>query len=309
MPEPIRVVFIGTSAAVPSVDRGQSCTAIQFAQETVLVDVGENAQRAIQKFGVRIGKKLTILLTHFHPDHTLGLIGLLTSQEMMGRKRPIQIVAPEGCIDFLKLLFRAYRIRVSYTLQIYEICEQRGKLDMGRWILEWLPALHFPPSYSYIIREKNHPGKFHVEKAEHLGIPRGPLWGKLQRGEKVEISGKIISPQEVLEAPIPGKVIVISGDTSPNKELIEKSKGADLLIHEGTFPADEQEKHERYRHSRTIDAARIALRSKVKYLVINHVSTRIADLQSEEEKVREVFSNLEIATDGREIILRYSKPE
>ncbi len=307
MPEPIRIVFLGTSAAVPSIDRGQSCTAIQFSQETILVDVGENAQRSIQKFRVKIGKKLTILLTHFHPDHTLGLIGLLTSQEMMGRTRPIQLVAPEGCIDFLKLLFRAYGLRISYTLQIYEIREERGKLDMGRWILEWFPAIHFPPAYSYIIREKDHPGKFRIEKAKQLGVPQGPLWGKLQRGETVEIDGKTVTPDEVLETSIPGKVIVISGDTSPNEELVRKSQGADLLIHEGTFPANENDKHEKYKHSRTIDAARIARQARVKHLVINHVSTRITDLQEEEDKIREVFANLEIATDGQEILLRYDQ--
>ncbi len=305
MPEPIKIIFVGTSAAVPSIKRGQSCTAIQFSQETVLIDVGENAQQAIQRFKVKIGKKLTILLTHLHPDHTLGLIGILTSQEMIGRKRPIQIVAPKGFIEFMKLLFRAYGIRISYSLQIFEIRESRGALDMGSWVLEWFPAIHFDPSYSYVIREKDHPGRFNIEKAQQLGVPKGPLWGKLQHGESVEINGKKISSEDVLGPSIPGKTIVVSGDTSPNEELIEKGQNADLLIHEGTFPAEEQEKHEKYKHSRTIDAARIARRANVKRLVINHVSTRVTDHRKEEEKLREIFPDLEIATDGLEIVLRY----
>ncbi len=304
MPEPIKVIFLGTSSTVPTLERRQSSTAVIIRNETIIVDIGEDIQRAIIEHKVKTGKELTILITHFHPDHCQGLLAFLTSMDLMSRKRPVRIIGPEGLTDFLRNFFILFRTSVRYPIHLYEIKEEEGEIDMGNWILEWFPAVHFGFSLGYVLKEKDYLGKFNVKKALDLGIPMGPLWGKLQRGEEIEFNGEIIRPEEVLEGPIPGKRIVFSGDTKPNEILVGKAKNADLLVHEGTFPHWETDKHEKYMHSRTIDAAEIAKKANVKRLIINHISPRIKDVNEETKKVKEIFENAILSYDGLRIILK-----
>ena len=303
MPAPIKVVFLGTSATVPNLERRQSSTAVIINGETILVDVGEDVQRAIIEHKVKTGKKLTILITHYHPDHCQGLMALLTSMDLMGRKRPVRILGPKGLIEFLNNFFALFKTSVSYPIQYYEIEKKYGLMNMDDWILEWFKVDHFGFSLGYSIIEKDHPGKFDVEKALELGIPKGPLWGKLQRGEEIEVNGQKFKPSDVLGPSIPGRKIVFSGDTKPTEILIETAKGADLLIHEGTFPHWEKEKHKKYKHSRTIDAAVTAKLANVKKLAINHISSRISDVAEESEIVKKIFPNSIIAYDGLRISL------
>ena len=297
-----RLLFLGTSAALPTPERNQSCISLQTPYGTLIFDVGEGAQTSIQKYKVKLKKNFTILLTHFHPDHCQGILGLLSSLDLLGRKEQVTIIGPVGTIQFIKEYFRLFSLGVRYNIKVFEI-EKSGRIDFGQYWIEWFPTEHFYPSYGFIFREKPQRGKFNEKKARELGIPEGRERTKLIRGETILVNGRLITPSEVVGPETPGISIAYTGDTKPSEIVANAVKNVDILIHEGTFPSIDDNRYLKYRHSRIIDAAYIAKQADVKRLFITHISSRVTDLDNELRKAKSVFENSELAFDGLEYII------
>ncbi len=154
------------------------------------------------------------------------------------------------------------------------------------------------PNLAYAFVENKKPGKFHPEKALELGVPKGPLWHKLQHGKKVKLkNGRIIEPSQVVEPPKPGIKIVYSGDTKPCKNVLKLAKNADLLIHECTFDDSLAEKAEVEWHSTPTGVAELAKKASVKNLVLTHVSARYKNAKIFLEQAKKIFPNVRVAED------------
>ena len=173
------------------------------------------------------------------------------------------------------------------------------RVDFGGWAVHAFRAEHGVPALGYALVEEARLGRFDPEAARRLGVPEGPLFGRLHRGEAVEVDGRVVSPEEVVGPPRPGRRVVYSGDSRPSREVVEMAMGADLLIHEATFGDSEERRARETRHSTAAGAARVASRARVRSLVMTHVSARYSDVPARlEAQARAVFAASRVAWDG-----------
>jgi len=302
----LEIIFLGTSAGVPTTKRNTSSIAVLRKGELFLFDCGEGTQRQMMAAGVGFSRETKIFISHLHGDHTLGLPGLIQTMDMVGRMKPLRIFGPPGIREFIEFTVRSVGAKPSYGLQIIEANAEGPILVEKEYIVRTALAEHGTFALAYALEEKPRPGRFYPEKAKELGVPEGFLWGRLQRGHNVRLkNGRIVKPEEVLGPPRKGLKIVYSGDTRPSETILELSRDADLLIHDGTFDGSLLEKARQEGHSTALEAAEIALKAGVKRLFLTHISARYDDAGPLLEEARKIFPNTFIAEDFLRIRLKY----
>ncbi|MEM4643623.1 MAG: ribonuclease Z [Candidatus Bathyarchaeia archaeon] len=272
----LKVIFLGTSSAIPVSQRSFPATAVLRKDEVILVDCGEGTQRQMTVAKIGFCRKMKILITHLHGDHVGGLPGLLQTMSMLKRKRRLQVYGPRGIVGFIKNFLRYLKVELGYELEINEVREGLF-IREKEYEIYAKRTIHSMRGYSFLIKELPRAGRFNVERAKQLGVPEGPLWHMLQEGKKVTVNGRIIEPQMVLGPPRPGRIIGFSGDTIPYETLSSFFKNADLLVFEATYSEKDMEKARENMHSTSVDAAKIASEANAKMLALVHLSARYND--------------------------------
>ena len=289
------VVFLGTSGSAPTAQRALPATLVRRGGERLLFDCAEGTQRQLLRSDVGLVELEEIFLTHFHADHYLGLPGMLKTFSLRGREVPLTIYGPRGLSRLLATLGRVFG-RLTYPLQTLEL-EPGERLEREDYRLETFAVDHGVPAVGYALVEAARPGRFDVETASRLGVPDGPERGILQRGEPVTFpDGRVVRPEDVLGPPRAGRKVVLSADTAPAGTVVEAAGGADLLVHEATFLADEAERARETLHSTAGGAALVAREAGVKLLALTHLSTRYFGHQVVEE-ARDLFPDTVVPRD------------
>jgi ribonuclease Z len=307
----LSVTFLGTSAARPTVERNVSAMALVREGETLLFECGEGTQRQMMRYGVSFALS-EIFFTHFHADHFLGVIGLIRTLGLQARAEPMRFYGPKGA---KKLLTQALQLgveRVPFEVQVEEVTPgmvlgEKGKGKREGYDICVFGTEHGGGSVGYALREHERRGRFDVDRARAAGIPEGPLWGKLSKGETVQLpDGRTVGPEGIVGANRPGRLVVFTGDTRPCAAVVDAAQGADLLIHEATFGEEEKERAKETGHSTAREAAQVALAAKARRLVLSHVSARYS-ISAEElvKEAREVFKETVVAKDGMTIEVPY----
>jgi ribonuclease Z len=293
-----RLVFLGTSAGIPTGRRGLPSIALRWEGDLLLFDCGEGTQRQMAIAGVGFSSQMKIFFTHMHGDHVLGLPGLLMTMSLMGRKERLPLFGPPGLSNFMEATLPSIRLGLTFDVAISEV-EGREEVCRGRdYSILTESGDHHGRSQAYAFAEDIRRGKFDVERAMGLGVGEGPERSRLVRGEEVRLKdGRVIKPDDVMGPPRPGLKIVYTGDTRYSQRLVEFSRGADVLIHDSTFDqslgADAAETH----HSTCIDAARAASDAGVRRLFLFHISARYQDPSLLSAQAREYFPDVEVAED------------
>ena len=302
----LAVTFLGTSAARPTVERNVSALALVREGETLLFDCGEGTQRQMMRYGVSFALK-DILFTHFHADHFLGVIGLVRTLGLQGREEPLTLRGPRGAKQVLQQAMVLGVERVPFEVKIEEV-KVGDRLEREGYALHVFATEHGGSSVGYALVEAERYGRFDPEKARALGIPEGPLWGKLQRGETIVLAdSRQLTADSVVGPPRPGRKVVITGDTRPCATVVEAAQGADLLVHEATFGEEEKDRAKETMHSTAREAAQVALAAQVRKLVIGHLSARYS-ISAEDlvKEAREVFPNVAAAKDGMTVEIPFA---
>jgi len=304
----IRVTFLGTAASRPTVGRNVSSILVNREGELLMFDCGEGTQRQMMRFGTGFTVR-DIFVTHMHADHFLGIIGLLRTMGLQGREEPITLWAPVGGGSILHDAVNLGVERVPFGIEIRELePEQRVERD-GYDIIAYRTQ-HGGRSLGYVLAEHERRGRFNPERARELGVPEGPLFGKLHRGEPVEVNGRTVRPEDVVGPPRPGRRVVYTGDTRPTRHTVELAHQADLLIHDATFSHDELERARATGHSTAREAAEVARRAGALRLALTHISSRYADdPRALEREARAVFPGAFVAHDGLEIEVPFRQEE
>jgi ribonuclease Z len=294
----LSVTFLGTGAACPTVHRNVAALAVQREGETILFDCGEGTQRQMMRYGV--GFSFTeVFFTHFHADHMLGITGLIRTMGLQDRTAPVTLYGPRGAARVLGAALSLGIERNKFPFEIVEI-QAGDRLARLEYDIVVFPTEHRADTVGYALAEHTRLGRFHPERARDLGVPEGPLWGRLHKGETVRLDdGRTVGPEDLVGAPRAGRTVVYSGDTRPHLPLLEAARGADLLIHEATFGGDEAERAIETGHSTAAEAARIALEAGVRRLVLTHISPRYSrDAPELLAEARAVFPETAVARDG-----------
>jgi ribonuclease Z len=263
----LSVFFAGTAGSVPTARRGLPALLVRRGADRILFDCGEGTQRQLVG-SVGLLDLTEVFITHFHADHWLGLPGLLKTFDLRGRERPLAVYGPRGLRELIVLGLRAAG-RVRFELDLIEL-EPGETLERDGYRIAPVPVAHRGPAFGYVLYEEERPGEFDPARARELGLPEGPDWGRVQRGETV--GG--VAPEQVLGPARPGRKLVLSGDTMPCETLQIAAHEADVLVHEATFAADERERAAETGHSTAGQAAQLAADADVRLLALNHFSTR-----------------------------------
>ena len=299
----MKLVFLGTSGAQPTENRGLSCICLEREGEILMFDAGESAQISFLKSGLGWNKKMKLFVTHLHGDHCIGILGLLQTMTMQNRTEPLEIYGPKGIDKFIAANIKVLNFGLSFPIMISIIGE--GKvLDSKFYSIYSCKASHSVTAFSYRFEEKDKPGRFNLKKAKSLGIPEGNLWNKLQKGELVEVNGKTILPDQVLGEKRPGKKIGISGDTMPTPELEKFFEGCDYLVFDSTFLDEIKEKAAETCHSTAKQAAILGKNAKVKNLILTHFSARYKDETLHLEEAMQIHDSVITARDLLEVEIK-----
>ncbi|HEX16796.1 MAG: ribonuclease Z [Thermoplasmata archaeon] len=301
------VIFLGTGGSWPTVKRNVTSIAIKRGGEIILMDCGEGTQRQIQRSGLSYMQIKSIFISHFHGDHFLGLPGLIQTMQLNDREEPLRIYGPRGTREIVEELKNLGHFKPSYEIEGIDL-DEGDEVRFDGYSVKPFRVKHNVPTLGFVLEEDQRPGRFNKSKALELGIPEGPLFGKLQRGESVRLKdGRIITPDMVLGPPRPGRKIVYSGDTRPCDKVIEYAKDADILIHDSTFLSDLEDLAREYAHSTARQAAEIASKANVDKLILTHISPRYVDDKEFEREAREIFDNSLVARDFMKIEVRLKK--
>lgn len=299
----MRLVFLGTSAAQPTPERGLTCICLEREGEILMFDAGEGAQISYLKSGLGWNKKMKIFVTHLHGDHCIGILGLLQTMTLQNRIQPIEIYGPDGIEEFIASNIKVLNFGLSFPVMITAIREETI-VDEKSYIIKACEADHSITSYSYLFEEKDRPGKFFPEKAKKIGVPEGELWHKLQLGKEVQVGNKTVKPSEVLGEKRLGKKIGISGDTRPTKKLEEFFRDCDYLSFDSTFSNELQEKAVETHHSTAKEAAFLAKNANVSNLILTHFSARYNDESVLLEEAKKIHNSVIAAKDLLEIEIK-----
>lgn len=306
----LSVTFLGTAASRPTVERNVSALAVAREGETFLFDCGEGTQRQMMRYGVSF-TLADIFVTHLHTDHFLGIAGLLRTMSLQGRTEPMRLWGPRGGARLLQRMETLGADRLAFPVEIAELAPGEAVQRRGFRIFPF-PVDHKGASaVGWVLAEEQRLGRFDPERARALGIPEGPLWGRIHKGEAVTLDdGRVVQPAELVGGARPGRTLVYSGDTRPCAATIEAAHGADLLVHEATFAEEESARAVETGHSTAREAASVARLAGVRRLVLTHLSARYSvDTRDLDRESRAVFAASSIARDGLQVDVPYRSEE
>ncbi len=327
----MELVILGSGGAIPVKNRNLPAVALKFTSENtseiILFDCGEDVQRKFVDVGLKFNKPLTILITHFHGDHIIGLPGLLFHFGLADRDAPVSIYGPRNLFSYLYLHKKILGLKTSYPVHIFEIDIEKKLLvefegldseipkremkiegnvlhESKHYFLKFAPVNHSVLAFAYSFVEKPLLGKFNQERAKELGIPPSRLYKKLQSGQSIVIEGKTIDPikEGIVGPKRPGKIVTYSGDTAPCDSLIELGMNSDVLVHEATYARDLDALAKEKKHSTSVDAAIAAQKMQAKQLVLTHISSRYEeDASILLAEAKEIFPNTILSSDSLQI--------
>ncbi|MCA2988790.1 MAG: ribonuclease Z [Gemmatimonas sp.] len=307
---PLLVRFLGTAASRPTAERGVPSLAVIREGHTLLFDCGEGTQRQMMRFGVSFSFE-DLFFTHTHSDHILGITGLIRTMALQGRTERLRLWAPRGAGRVLRQCISLGGERTTFPVDITEL-DAGATLSRGEYRIDTFAVDHGPStSLGYALVEEERKGRFNPDLARELGIPEGPLWGRIHRGEQITLDdGRVIDPGVLVGERRRGRRVVITGDTRPCANTIEAARDADLLVHEATFADDEVARAVETGHSTAREAAEVAKAAGARRLALTHISARYSQNARElEREAKLVFANTTVAKDGYEVELALTEEE
>ncbi len=298
----MEITFLGTSSMVPTKERSHTAVFVSYKTQGILVDCGEGTQRQMKTAGINLVKITKILISHWHGDHVLGLAGLLQTLSSSSNtySGTLEIYGPPGFEKKFDMLKKALEFELAFETKITEA--KPGVIFKNEdFRIEAAMLDHSTPCFGYSIIESD---KRHIklDAIKKLGIPEGPILGKLQEGKSITWKGKKVTPEEATKLSL-GKKLAIIADTALCKGCTELAQDADILICESTYANDLQEKAEQYKHLTAMQAGLIANKANAKKLVLTHFSQRYKNTQQIEEDARTVFNNVIAAKDFMKLTL------
>lgn len=294
------VLILGSSSATPMYGRHPTSQVINHNEQLYLVDCGEGTQMQLVRFGVKSNRIKHIFISHLHGDHYLGLMGLLSSMHLMGRKDALDLYGPPALWEILELQFKHSQTELRYPIQFHATqANQRALIyDGGQLAVHAFPLDHRIPCTGFKFSEKRRLPSIDTEKTQSLGVEPAYL-SLIKRGQDyVDSSGRTYRWQDLtIPAPEPRSYAYCS-DTIDSGGYADVIAGVDTLYHEATFMHDMVDRAKDTHHTTALEAGKIAQRAQARQLLIGHYSARYRDLEPLLEESQSVFSRTKLAVEG-----------
>lgn len=297
----LEAFILGSGGMMPLPNRHLTSVLLRREGELFLFDGGEGTQVSLRRLNLRWKKISVIFVSHTHADHVTGIPGLLMLSSQVDRDDPLYIIGPPRIADYIETSRRVLDMYINYEIIVKEITGPGVVYTGEGFHVRCFPLRHGKPCFGYAFEEAGRPGEFHPEKAEALGVPRGPLWARLQSGETVRAAdGREVRPGEVLGPPRSGRKFSFVTDSLAFPEIAKEVSGSDLLVCEGMFGRELAEDARSKKHMTAEDAARIAaMAGGVKKLALIHYSPRYTEYNLKQllREAQAVFPDTELSRD------------
>ena len=291
--ETLHVFFLGTAGALPTPMRNPPCIMVRRGSDTLLFDCGEGAQQQMMR--ARTGFVVdAIFITHWHADHFLGIAGLVQTLSFIGRTDPLTVYGPAWVHEAVSGIRSLSRFNLRFPVSSVQM-SHGSEIRFTGYRVKAFATDHGMESLGYILEEDGRPGRFNREEAVRLGVPPGPLFGRLQRGETVCIARDgtdvHIAPGDVLGPDRPGRSIIYTGDTRPvHRTILGLCSNPDLLIHDATYDDQELRRAREVFHATAGEAGEAARALNARMLALVHISSRYTSTAGHLNDASRVFS-------------------
>jgi len=309
----LEFVFLGTSAGAPTRQRNVSGLAVRVAgrRDWFLIDAGEATQHRLLATSLSPAQCAGVFITHAHGDHCYGLPGLVSSLALSGRTAPLTVWGPDAILEWLAATVKLTAVHLPFPLAL--------RSTSAEPTLAWDDGLvfcarrldHQVVTHAVEIVARRRQRRLDQDALEALEVPQGPLWGALQRGETVELAGRVIAPDQVSTVVESSVRAIGGGDNATPDILAPHAAGLDLLIHEATYgQAAWDQAGPAIRHSSVAQVARFAERSGIPNLILTHFSSRYhGDVSELAQEARDHYSGTcHLAADGDTFTLSPASP-
>ena len=295
-------VLLGTGGMMPMNYRFLTALIVRHNGFNYLFDAGEATQIGFKATRVGVKALRVIAISHLHADHCLGIPGILMLRAQVEQPDPLTILGPPNIEKFVGQTRQILDFNINYDLHFIEWNPERPEVAYENDMLKiiWAPLKHSTFCLGYRLEEKPRPGKFELQAAQSLGIPPGPFYGKLQRGESITLpDGRQIRPEQVLGKPRRGRTIAFVVDTEPTPNIYRLCDKADIAFIEGMYLPDMADEARAKQHMTVDDGGRIAARSHVQRAVLVHISPRYkaGELHELEKIAKNRFDKAEMGVD------------
>ncbi len=302
----MKLVFLGVGGTYPSKLRNVTSLAVQMGPEVLLFDCGECIQRQLMRSSVSFMRVRRVFISHLHADHFLGLPGLIQSMSLNGREAELHVYGPEGIAKTVRSIMNLGYFQSGYKVRAVTL-SPGDSVPCDGFTVRTAAADHTVPALAYSVDEDARVGRFDLRKAKALGVPPGPMYSALQRGESVKVRGRTIGPRQVLGPPRRGRKVVFSGDTRKCRAVTRLAKNADALVHDCTLDSRYSELAETFGHSTARQAAEVAKAAGVRSLFLVHISPRYDDSSVLLKEARKVFRGCSVPEELSEHEIRLDK--
>jgi ribonuclease Z len=295
------VTILGSNSAISEHGRHPTAQVVNIASQLFLIDCGEGTQERLLEYKVKWFNIHHIFISHLHGDHYFGLIGLITTYNLLKRKQKLTIYAPSQLKDIVEI-----QLHVSNTILGYELVFVATKDDAFYKIFEnelvevfSFPLQHRIPTTGFLLKEKEGERKLQIEKVEHLDIEKTDYKLLKQGIDVADKIGNIIKAEDVTGAPNSIRSYAFCSDTMFDESIVKYIKDVDLLYHEATYLHNSLERAIQTKHSTALQAAQIAKQANAKKLIIGHFSSRYYHLSVLLDEAKTIFENVELAIEGK----------
>ncbi|MGA3012820.1 MAG: ribonuclease Z [Bacteroidales bacterium] len=297
------LTILGSNSAIPTLTRNPSAHLLNVNERLFLIDCAEGTQLQIRKFHVHFQRIERIFISHLHGDHYFGLVGLLNSLHLLGRKEQLDLYGPPLLKQIIDLELEASRTTLNYSLVFHSLLSTGFELIFENEKVEVyaFPLIHSIPTWGFLFREKKQLRKIRKEILDKINIPVSSLSGLKKGDSYTDPSGQVYTNEQLTVDPPEPKSYAYCSDTLYDEKIVPYIRGCDMLYHEATFMQDMQQSAKEKMHSTAMEAALIAKKGNVKKLLIGHFSARYEDLQPLLDEARSVFPETILAEDGIKI--------
>jgi ribonuclease Z len=265
---------------MPLPNRHLTSVLLRREGELFLFDCGEGTQVSLRRLNLRWKKISVIFISHTHADHVTGIPGLLMLSSQVDRDDPLYIIGPPRIAEYIETSRRVLDMYINYDIVVREVDEPGVVYEGEGFHVRAFSLRHTKPCFGYTLAEDPRPGEFHPEKAEALGVKRGPLWAALQSGQVVKAEdGRDVRSEQVLGPTRTGRKFSFVTDTLAFPEMADEVSLSDLFVCEGMFEKALLDSAMEKKHMTAEQAAHIALAAKVRKLALIHYSPRYTEYE------------------------------